>query len=118
MNLLKNDCLLQTVLNKHCSVFNDELGCMKDMKVKLLIDSTAKPKFFRPCSVPFTLRDRVETELRRLESFGIISPVKFSKWAVPIVPVVKKDGAVCICGDCKVTANVATFRVLSTCTSG
>ena len=37
VNLSKNDCLLQTVLNKHCSVFNDELGCMKDMKVKLLL---------------------------------------------------------------------------------
>ena len=47
VNLLKNDCLLQTVLDKHNSVLNDELGCMKDMKVKLLIDSTAKPKFFK-----------------------------------------------------------------------
>ena len=109
VNLLKNDCLLQTVLDKHCSVFNDELGCMKDMKVKLLIDSAAKPKFFKPRSVPFTLRDKVETELQRLESLGIISPVKFSKWAAPIVPVVKKNGTVCICGDYKVTANRATL---------
>ena len=59
VNLLKNDCLLQTVLDKHCLEFNDELGCMKDMKVKLLIDSTAKPNFFKPRSVPFTLRDKV-----------------------------------------------------------
>ena len=109
VNLLKNDCLLQTVLDKHCLVFNDELGCMKDMKVKLLIDSTAKPKFFKPRSVPFTLRDKVETELQRLESLGIISPVKFSKWAAPIVPVVKKNGTVRICGDYKVTANRATL---------
>ena len=55
------------MLDKHCSVFNDELGCMKDMKVKLLIYSTAKPNFFKPRSVPFTLRDKVETELQRLE---------------------------------------------------
>ena len=109
VNLLKNDCLLQTVLDKHCLVFNDELGCIKDMKVKLLIDSTAKPKFFKPRSVPFTLRDKVETELQRLESLGIISPVKFSKWAAPIVPVVKKNGTVRICGDYKVTANRATL---------
>ena len=88
---MKNDCLLQTVLDKHCLVFNDELGCMKDMKVKLLIDSTAKPKFFKPRSVPSTLRDKVKTEPQRLESLDIISPVKFSKWAAPIVPVVKKE---------------------------
>ena len=109
VNLLKSDCLLQTVLDKHHSVFNDELGCMKEMKVKLLIDSTAKPKFFKPRNVPFTLGDKVETELQRLESLGIISPVKFSKWAAPIVPVVKKNGAVHICGDYKGTANRATL---------
>ena len=109
MNLLKNDCLLQTVLDKHCLVFNDELGCMKDMKVKLLIVSTAKPKFFKPCSVPFTLRDKVETEHQRLESLGIISPVKFSKWAAPIIPVFKKNGTLRICGDYKVAATRATL---------
>ena len=106
---MKNDCLLQTVLDKHCLVFNDELGCMKDMKVKLLIDSTAKPKFFKPRSVPFTLRNKVETELQRLESLGLISPVKFLEWAAPIVPVVKKNGTVRTCGDYKVTANRATL---------
>ena len=51
----------------------------------------------------------METELQRLESLGIISPVKFSKWAAPIVPVVKKNGTVCICGDYEVTANRATL---------
>ena len=51
----------------------------------------------------------METELQRLESLGIISPVKFSKWAVPIVPVLKKNGTVHICGDYKVTANRATL---------
>ena len=51
----------------------------------------------------------METELQRLESLSIISPVKFSKWAAPIVPVVKKNGTVHICGDYKVTANRATL---------
>ena len=38
----------------------------------------------------------------------MISPVKTSKWAAPIVPVLKKCGAVRICGDYKLTANLAT----------
>ena len=40
---------------------------------------------------------------------GILHPVKFSDWAAPIVPVVKKDGRIRICGDYKLTANRASL---------
>ena len=43
-------------------------------------------------------------ELERLEREGVIEPVQFSDWAAPIVPVVKRDGSIWICGDYKVTA--------------
>ena len=111
VNLLTDviDNPLQRLLNKHSILFNEELGCMKDMKVKLQVDNSAKPKFFKPRSVPFTLKEKVEIELQRLENLGIISPVKFSRWAAPIVPVVKKDGNVRICGDYKVTLNKAAL---------
>ena len=48
------------------------------------------------------------TELDRLEKEGIIEAVRFSDWAAPIVPVVKRDGSVRICGDFKLTVNRAT----------
>ena len=80
---------------------------MEGPKVELHVDTKVHPKFYKPRTVPFMLRDMVESELLRLEKEGIISPVKFSKWAAPIVPVVKKNGTVRICGDFKVTVNKA-----------
>ena len=37
------------------------------------------------------MRELVEKELQRLETLGIIKPVKSSNWAAPIVPVLKPD---------------------------
>ena len=39
---------------------------------------------------------------------GVITQVQFADWAAPIVPVIKNDGSVRICGDYKVTINQAT----------
>ena len=55
----------------------------------------------------YTHRKRVEKELERLQALGIIQPVQFSDWATPIVPVMKNDGGVRICGDFKSTVNRA-----------
>ena len=55
--------------------------------------------------MPFALRSAVETELDCLEELGIVEIVSHSDWATPIVPVVKGDGKVRICGDYKVTVN-------------
>ena len=61
--------------------------------------------FFRPRPVAYALRGKVETEFQRLQDAGVITPDKFSEWAAPIVPVLKHDGSMRICGDFKVTVN-------------
>ena len=48
--------------------------------------------------MPFVLREKIEQELDRLTSEGIIQPVKTAKWAAPIVPVVKVGSSYSSCG--------------------
>ena len=81
---------------------------MKGVEVTLDVKSEVKPKKNKPRSVPYILKQKVADELDRLCNLGIISPVKTAKWATPIVPVVKKDGTIRICGDFKSTVNQAT----------
>ena len=80
-------------------LFKDELGRVQSPH--------SQPKFFRPRPIPYALRGKVEEELERLEKTGILEPVEFSDWAAPIVPVMKRDGTVRVCGDYKLTINQA-----------
>ena len=93
------------MLTRHKEVFKDELGTMKDVKAKLDIKPGATPKFFKPRSVPLALKGAIEMELDRLEGMGVIEKVRYSEWAAPIVPVVKADKSIRVCGDYKVTVN-------------
>ena len=89
-------------------LFAPELGCYKGKTFELKTDESVKPKFFKARPVPYALRDRVNTELDRLTKEGIISPVTYSDWGAPMVPVLKTDGAVRVCGDYKLTVNLAS----------
>ena len=99
---------LEQVLVKHSGLFKDELGTIKVVTAKFHVDPNAKPHFFRPRPVPYALRSRVDQALEKLETAGIVESVRFSERAAPIVPVVKRDGTIRICGDYKLTVNQAS----------
>ena len=90
---------LEEILTDHSNLLKDELGTIKGTSAKLHINPDARPRFFRPRSVPYALRTRVNQALEKLQAEGIIEPVEFSEWAAPIVPVVKRDGTIRVCGD-------------------
>ncbi|XP_049524041.1 uncharacterized protein K02A2.6-like [Dermacentor silvarum] len=77
------------------------------VKAKIRVPEDVKPRFFRPRPVPFALQDMVAQELQRLQREGILRPVQTAEWAAPLVPVLKKDGKIQLCGDLKVTVNRA-----------
>ncbi|KAL1447039.1 hypothetical protein WDU94_005679, partial [Cyamophila willieti] len=58
-----------------------------------------------PRQVPFTLRDKVCEALDELVRDQVVEPVESSEWSSPIVPVVKPNGKIRICGDYKETLN-------------
>lgn len=95
------------VLDRHPDVFKEEMGCLKGTTANFQIHSEAVPKFYKSRPVPYALRSKVEDELDRLEKDQIIEKLQISNWAAPIVPIVKQDGSVRICGDYKLTANQA-----------
>ena len=102
----KNPAILENLHDNYAEVFDKKLGYLK---VELQVHANAIPKFHKARSVPFMMKEKVEAEFDyKLQQEGIISPVKHSHWASPIVPVMKKDNSVPICGDFKVTINQAS----------
>lgn len=106
-NLTTMDKELNEILEAHSTVFQEGLGKVEGVQAKIYIDPSEKPRFFKARPVPYALRDKIETELDRLVKEGTVEPVEFSEWATPIVPIVKEDGTIRICGDYKQTINQA-----------
>ena len=103
LSVIRTTESLEAVLAKHPEVFKEDMGVVEGAPAKINIDPTAQPKFCRARMLPYALRAKVEQELERLQNTGVIELIQFSEWAAPIVPVVKKDRSVRICGDYKVT---------------
>ncbi|CAI6346892.1 unnamed protein product [Macrosiphum euphorbiae] len=95
----------QDIIQKYPSVFNEELGCFKHKTFKLYLKENTIPVFCKPRVIPFSLKDSVSKELERLIKAELLVPVESSDWATPIVPVVKPDKSIRLCGDYKVTLN-------------
>ena len=109
INHMTTNLSLDRILSKYHMVFKNELGLLKGTKAKVFVDVDATPRFFKPRSVSivsYYLKDKVEQELACLQDDRMISLVRFSDWAAPIIPVVKNNGTIHIYGDYKVIANL------------
>ena len=105
------DRRIKTLLDENGMLFDGELGLIKGVKGTLTVDHDALKEvntFFKPRPVPFALENRINLELERLESKGIIErlPNDQSDFASPIVVVAKRNSdAIRMCGDFKVWVN-------------
>ena len=95
---------LEYMLQKHKGVFKEELGTLKGFQATIHVPDNAAPRFYRPRSVPYAMKPKVDAEIDRLLKENIIT-VKYSGWAAPVVPLRKPDGNCRLCGDYKFTVN-------------
>ena len=96
---------LEDLVQQYPALFDGKLGTIKGVTAKLVVKENATPQYFKRRPVPYALRDKVDAELSGLEKEGVLKKVESSDWATPIVPVLKPDGTVRICGDFKLTLN-------------
>lgn len=96
---------VDSIITEFPTVFSNELGLFNKGVIHLNVEEGCSPKFFKPRPLPFAMKKKVEEELGRLLELGILKPVEYSEWGTPIVPVLKRNGSVRICGDYKVTLN-------------
>ncbi|XP_053691322.1 uncharacterized protein K02A2.6-like [Sabethes cyaneus] len=70
-----------------------------------LIFKPEQPIFKRAYQVPYKVKDKFMEHLDMLEKQDVITPVKASEWASPVIAVLKKDEEIRMVIDCKVSLN-------------
>ena len=96
------------ILREFPTLFDEtKVGNLKDALVTIDVLPDAHPKYCNAKSIPHALREKVDVEIDKLLKDEIIEPVKYAKWAAPIVPVLKPNKSVRICGDYCITCNKA-----------
>lgn len=104
-SMYSSNNFVDNFVKKYPNLFSDSLGCLKNVEIDLNLKPGSKPIFCKARPLPFALRDSVEKEINRLVDLGILVPVKYSEYASPIVPVLKRDGSMRLCADFSVTIN-------------
>lgn len=104
-NSNQSSILIQQIKNEFYNVFDNGLGAYKLAKISLSIDDNAKPCFFKPRPVPLAWKAKIEKSLRELIARDVLEPIDHAEWGTPLVPILKPNGELRICGDYKVTIN-------------
>ncbi|UYV80862.1 K02A2.6-like, partial [Cordylochernes scorpioides] len=102
INVISN---LELFLKVYKRVFENKDLPIQGIKGSISLRPNAKPKFFKFRPVPFSIKEKIDKELDRLEKSQIIEKVNASDWSTPLVTVIKSNGELRLCGDFKNTLN-------------
>ncbi|XP_023210631.1 uncharacterized protein K02A2.6-like [Centruroides sculpturatus] len=98
---------IQELMEEFPGVFKEGLGTYKGQPISIKLDPNVTPIRLKARRVPLGIRQKVDDELEKWVKQGILEPITDPEWATPIVPILKQDGSVRICGDYKITLNKA-----------
>ena len=90
---------------KRSEVFDPGVGEVIGYEAALDLKPDSKPKFCKARPVPFALKEKLDATIDKLVKSGQWVQVNHSHYASPIVPIVKEDGTIRVCGDYKCTLN-------------
>ncbi|XP_053698952.1 uncharacterized protein K02A2.6-like [Sabethes cyaneus] len=93
------------LIRRFPKVFETSVGLIRGIHASLNLKPNNKPIFLKARSIPFAIRDTVEREIENMVKNGILVKVEHSAWATPVMPVMKSNDRVRLCGDYKVTIN-------------
>ena len=85
-----SNCQLKSLVPE---VFSGKLGKLKNVKIKLNIDTSMQPIRQKQRHTPFHIRDKVGEKLKSMEHDGVLRRVTGpTPWISCIVPVLKENG--------------------------
>ena len=101
LNILAQVQAVRTPIPEQYSALCTGLGTFKDSSYEIKLKPNTKPcALFTPRNVPLPLRKKVQEELTRIESLGVILRMEEpTPWCAGMVVVPKKSGSVRICVD-------------------
>lgn len=94
------------VLEKYSKVFSKDLSePIKDFEVDIVMKPDVTPIFMGAYTLPYGLKPKVEALYKKEIEMGILTPVRHSMWATPVIIREKASGELRTCLNCKATIN-------------
>ena len=90
---------------KTSKVFDPGMGLITGYEANIDLKPNAKPVFCKFRQPPFAHVEAIGKTIDQLVSEGILVKVDYSDYASPVMPVIKPNGEIRLCGDYKRTLN-------------